>query len=139
MSARRAALVGVAAAFLLTGCGTPSADLFIVDRTGSLRGARLHLLVSDGGTVVCNRDGRQRTIDNDLLLDARQLAKDLQPLLERGRRYPEAREGTLLRFRVSGENGAIRFADTSAAREPVLGRVIQFTRAVSREACGQPR
>jgi hypothetical protein len=134
---RVALLAGLAA--VATGCGTPSADLFIVDRDGTLPGAKLHLLVSDGGWVVCNRDGRERPIDSDRLLDARQLTEDLQPLLDRGTTYPAAKEGTLLRFRVSGENGAIRFADTSAAREPILGRLIQFTRRVSMEACGKPR
>ena len=135
----RAAGAAVLAAATLAGCGTPSADLFIVERSGSLPGAKLHLLVSDGGWVECNRDGREREIDPDQLLDARQLAEDLQPLLDEGRTYPAAKQGTLLRFRVSGENGAIRFADTSAGREPVLGRVIQLTRALSRQACGQPR
>jgi len=135
---RAAASVAIGAA-ALAGCGTPSADLFVVEREGTLPGAKLHLLVSDGGWVVCNRDGRERTIDSDRLLDARQLTEDLRPLLDRGRTYPAAREGTLLRYRVSGEEGVIRFADTSAAREPVLGRLIQFTRRVSMAACGQPR
>ena len=65
---RRLALVVVLAA-VLAGCGGPSADLFVVQRTGSVPGADLEMLVSDSG-VRCN-GGPEREISSDQLLDAR--------------------------------------------------------------------
>jgi hypothetical protein len=132
--ARRVALAALAAA--LAGCGTPSADLFVVERAGTLPDARLVLVVGDGGSVTC--DGVERPITSAQLLDARALARDLRPLLERHARFP-ALAGAQLRFRVTGEDGDVRFADASAAREPVLGRVVAFTRIIAREACGRAR
>ena len=51
---RRAASL-LAAVLALAGCGSPSADLFEVVRSGPDRNANVRLLVSDDGTVRCNR------------------------------------------------------------------------------------
>jgi hypothetical protein len=130
-----AALLG-ALALALAGCGTPSADLLAIERTGSLPDAQLDLVVSDGNTVTC--DGRERPLSNELLLDARDLAEDLQPLLDRGLRLP-APSAALLRYRVIGEAGEVRFADASPRLPSELGRLVRFTRAVARESCGRDR
>jgi hypothetical protein len=134
-SPARAGFVAVLA-LALGACGTPSADLFVVERTGSLPDARLSLVVGDGGTVEC--DGTEQAISSDRLLEARELARDLEPLLDRGVDLPGDRRA-LLRFRVIGDAGEARFADVSAVREPVLARVVAFTRAVARDACGRAR
>jgi hypothetical protein len=133
---RAAAALAAAAGLGLTACGTPSADLFVVERSGSLPDAGLRLVVGDGGTVTC--DGTEEAISSARLLEARTLARDLAPLLDRGVRLPGGRRA-LLRFRVLGEQGEARFADVTAARDPVLGRVVAFTRAIAREACGRAR
>jgi hypothetical protein len=132
----RAVAPALGAAAALAACGTPSADLFVVERTGSLPDARLTLVVGDGGTVEC--DGTERAISNDRLLEARDLARDLEPVLARGADLPGGRRA-LLRFRVLGEGGDVRFADVTAARQPVLARVVAFTRGVAREACRRAR
>jgi hypothetical protein len=129
---RRGPLTALAAAAALAACGTPSADLFVVERTGSLPDARLTLVVGDGGTVEC--DGTERPISNGRLLEARELARDLEPVLARGADLPGGSRA-LLRFRVLGEDGDVRFADVTASRRPVLARVVAFTRGVAREAC----
>lgn len=66
------------------------------------------------------------------------LARDLQPLLDRGVRLPVP-DAALLRYRVTGEAGTVRFADASRGLPPEFGRVVQFTRAVAVEACGLER
>ena len=131
---RRAAVLLLALA--AAGCGTESADLFVVERTGSLPDAKLDLVVGDGNTVRC--DGQEKPFANELLLDARQLAKDLEPLLERDARLP-APDAALLRFRVFNDVGEVRFADASPRLPPELGRVIQLTRRIARESCGRDR
>jgi hypothetical protein len=118
------------------GCGTPSADLFVVERSGALPDARLTLVVGDGGDVEC--DGRKQSISSAQLLEARELARDLAPLLERGLRVEPA-PGSLLRLRVTGEQGTAEFADTAAARSPALARVLRFTRTVAMQSCGRAR
>jgi hypothetical protein len=128
-----AALLCLAAA----GCGTPSADLFVVDRAGSLPDAKLTLRVGDGGTVRCD-GGDEKPISSDDLLDARQLAEDLEPLLDRGVSLPP-REGSVLRFRVTGGEGEVRFHDNSPNPPPEFGAVIQFTRKIAMSACGRDR
>ena len=135
MTRARAAAVAVAAVALV-GCGTPSADLLVIERAGSLPDARLRIVVSDGNAVTC--DGEERPLDNDLLLDARTLADDLGPLLERRLRLPVP-EDALLRYRVVGERGEARFADASPGLPAELGRLVRFTRAVATRSCGRDR
>ncbi|HEU4703782.1 MAG TPA: hypothetical protein VFS37_14980, partial [Conexibacter sp.] len=52
---RRVALAaGLVGAIVLAGCGAATPDVFLLTRSGSIPGARLTLLVNDGGTVRCN-------------------------------------------------------------------------------------
>ena len=132
---RRAALLsllGVAAA----GCGTPSPDLFVVEREGTLPDAKLELVVVDDGQVKC--DGEEQPISDDVLLDARQLERELAPLLEEDLTLPIPPD-SLLRYRVLSDEGVIRFADRSPNIPPELGKLVQFTRKVAREACKRAR
>jgi hypothetical protein len=131
----RRALLG--AALLLSACGTPSADLFVVERTGTLPDARLVLRVGDGGTVRCD-GGPERRISSEDLLDARQLSDDLRPLLDRGTTLPPQPQ-SLLQYRVIGEQGEARFADNSKGQPEVFGRLIRFTRKIAMSACGLDR
>ncbi len=136
MRGARRALVALGCA-AVAGCGTPSADLFVVDRAGSLPDAKLTLRVGDGGTVRCD-GGEERPIASGDLLDARQLAEDLAPLLDR-RVTLAPRTGSLLRYRVSGEEGAVRFADNSRPQPETFGQLIRFTRKIAMSACGRDR
>lgn len=133
---RAAALAAVLAAVASGACGTPTADLFVVERAGELPDARLDLVVGDGNSVRCN--GAEKPLANDKLLDARELADDLEPLLDR-RTTLATPPGAQLTFRVFNDKGEARFADASAARDPVLARLLAFTRAVAQESCGLQR
>ena len=73
-------LAALLACCALAGCGSPSADLFLVKRTGADAKANLTLLVSDGGTVTCN--GTEHEISGDLLLRARELERQLSEQAE---------------------------------------------------------
>ena len=132
---RRALTAGLLAA-VAAGCGTPSADLLVVERNGTLPGSRLTLLVKDDGTVEC--DGKERTITEDQLLEARELSRDLAPLLADSVRLRQGRE-SLLVFRVTGSEGTAQFFDSSPGLRPELARLIKLTRDVAKGACGLPR
>ena len=124
-------------ALLVTGCGTPSADLFVVERSGSVPDARLTLRVGDGGTVRCD-GGPEQEISSEDLLDARQIEEDLKPVLDRGTTLPP-KQGSVLQYRVTGEEGEARFADNSAGQPPVFAELVVFTRKMARSACGRDR
>lgn len=136
---RRAALLAGAAcaALALAGCGTSSPDLFVLTRTGSLPGARLTLLVNDGGTVRCN-GGAPRPLPDPRLLDARRIQEDVADDAKQGLTLP-APAGSLLRFRIRTQDGTVTFSDVDAARRPELGRVIAFARTVAQDVCGLAR
>jgi hypothetical protein len=124
------------AALVLTGCGSPSADLFLVNRSGSDRNANLTLLVSDDGTVTCN--GAKHEIPNDKLLDARKLTRELSPQAELHLVLPP-RPGTVLSYKVRMEAGTVAFSDTSRPLPSEFAELEVFTKSVSEDVCGLRR
>ena len=112
---RRAAIVALAAAGVLAGCGTPPPDLFSVERSGADANANVELVVSDGGSVTC--DGEEHALDAGRLLTARQLVRDLAPQAELGIELPRG-PGTQLSYRVSTESGSVAFSDRSPGACP---------------------
>lgn len=145
----RRLLIVIPVVWLLTACGTPSADLFVVSRTGTVPGARLVLHVSDGGYVTCN-DGAQKEISSDQLIQARGIVHLLQADDEKGRDQGKdgpidvglrlaPRAGSVLRYSVRGEHGTVAFADNSAGQPPVFYALALFTRTIAKGVCGLPR
>jgi hypothetical protein len=136
--ARRVLAAGAVALLLaLCGCGAQTPDLFLLTRTGSLPGARLTLLVNDGGTVRCD-GGAARPLPDPRLLDARRIVEDLSDDAKRDLTLP-APPGSLLRFRLRMQEGTVTFSDVDAARRRELGPAIEFARAVAQDVCGRAR
>jgi hypothetical protein len=134
---RAAPAVGLAALLLLAGCGTPSADLFVVERSGSIPGASLRLLVSDGGTVTCNGGG-EREMSDQQLLEARGLARDLAKYAKRDVVLGPG-PNAVLTYHVRLEDGTVGFSDTSPGQPLVFRRLAAFTRDVAKSVCGLAR
>jgi hypothetical protein len=122
---------------LLAGCGSTPADLFVVQRSGSGKNARLRLLVQDDGYVVCN-GGSEREISNARLLDARQLARDLAPQAELHVELPPGPR-SVLSYRVRMQAGTVSFSDTSRPLPGAFARLTAFTADVSESVCGIKR
>jgi hypothetical protein len=118
---------------LLAGCGlnVRSPDLFLLTRTGA--GARLRLLVNDGGTIRCN-GGAARTLPDSLLLDARQLAGDLDKDVQNKLR-PAGRAGVYT-FSVRLQDGTLTFPDTAASQHSELARAELFALQAAQGPCG---
>jgi hypothetical protein len=136
--ARRGLAPALAAAGVVAaGCGAAPPDLFLLTRSGSVPGARLTLVVSDGGTVRCN-GGRPRSLPDPRLLDARALARDLDHDAKRDRRLAPGPNG-VLRYRLRLPDGSVAFGDTSRGLPAAYRRVEAFTRAVARGVCRLPR
>lgn len=137
MSARRRALAAVAALLATgaAGCGTPSPDLFVVKRGGTVPGAQLELLVSDQ-TARCN-GGPAKNLTSEQILEARDIRDDLHEVQDEldGFRPPPAQFFT---FAVTTEKGTLRYSDTTQ-RPMVLPRLSRFTRRVAIDTCGLER
>lgn len=132
----RVALAALVLAALLAGCGTPSPDLFVVDRSGADRNANVEVLVNDGGSVTCN--GNKHPLDADRLLKARQLERDLEPQAQLGIDLPRG-AGSDLTYKVRMEGGSIAFSDRSAGIPTTFQRLAQFTKDVTEDVCGIER
>jgi hypothetical protein len=129
----RRALAGLVAAGLLAGCGAPSADLFVVTRSGKDRNANLKLLVSDDGTVRCNQR-KPVPMGAKRLLDARELARDLEKQAALGLELPKEK-GSILAYNVRLQAGTVAFADTSRGLPKTFSRVEAFTADVAERVC----
>lgn len=136
----------LACAALAGGCGTPSADLMVIERTGDVPGGRLTLRLQDGGEATCNGKRAGTAITSKQLIVARTILRELKGkpdedepgLLVTKPRLPAA-PGSVFAFRVRTEDGTVTFADNSPGSPPTYGRLIKLTRDVAREACGLAR
>ena len=126
------ALIGLATA----GCGTPSPDLFVVERGGTVPGAKLKLLVSDQ-TARCN-DGRPMRLSSAQIIEARDIRRDLLMLQNRDEPIPKAPPAQFFEFAVQTEEGTLRYPDTQQ-RPVLLPRLSRFVRRVAIDTCGLKR
>ncbi|MGI9099718.1 MAG: hypothetical protein ACR2H2_14725 [Solirubrobacteraceae bacterium] len=117
-------------------CGTPSPDLFVVHRDGTVPGAKLDLLVSDT-TARCNR-GPVRPLTSDQILEARDITKDLLDVQSGAVAVPPSPPAQIFRFSVRTEDGTLRYADATQ-RPQVLPRLSRFVRRVAIDVCGLRR
>jgi hypothetical protein len=76
-----AALLGGLAA---AGCGGDAGDLMAIEiAKGPARGRALDIVITSDGRATCN-DGPEETIPSELLIDARELERDLKDIAEQG-------------------------------------------------------
>jgi hypothetical protein len=129
----RRVLAGLATVVVLGGCGSPSADLFEVVRSGADRNANVRLLVSDDGTVRCNRR-KAVPLGAERLLTARELARDLETQAALGLELPRGR-GSILSYRARLEAGTIAFSDRSRGLPGSFNRLAAFTTDVAERVC----
>jgi hypothetical protein len=124
------------AAASLGGCGTPSPDLFVVNRDGTVPGARLTLLVSDQ-SARCNT-APAKPLTSAQILEARDLHRELLDLLLSKDAIPNAGAAQIFSFEVETEEGKIRYPDRQQ-RPEVLPRLTRFVRRVAIDTCGLQR
>jgi hypothetical protein len=129
-----AALAVATAAVALAGCGIDqrSPDLFLLTRSGP--GPKLTLLPSDGGTIRCN-GGKARTLPDSLLIEARDLAQDLDKDARHGLTITRS-SGTVFYYRIRLEHGTVAFPDRAARGRTELARATLFAAQAAQRACG---
>ncbi len=133
----RTRLALAALGVFVAGCGFPSPDLFVVDRSGPGAGSDVSLVVSDAGTVACN-GGEPRALEGDQLLTARELSRELAEAASLGLELPPGENPTLV-YRVRLEAGAVSFTDASRDRPASFDRLQGFVADVAENVCGIER
>jgi hypothetical protein len=121
---------------LLSGCGTAGADLMVVDRSGTIPGADLHLRVIDDGQAECN--GKLHDLGSDELIEAREVVRLLAEPAVRNLSLPPGHP-TILRFRIRTEAGVVGFSDTSPGQPTLFYRAAQLVRTIAKKSCGLAR
>jgi hypothetical protein len=134
---RAAAATGLAVAALavaLAGCGldVQQADLFLLTRTG--QGPKLTLLPNDSGTISCD-GGKARTLPDALLIEARDLAQDLDQDARRGLTIKPT-PGTVFDYRIKLQHGTVSFPDSAARSRKELSQATLFAAQAAQRACG---
>ena len=117
---------------LLAGCGTPSPDLFVVQRDGTVPGAKLRMLVSDT-SVRCN-DAAPLPLTSPQTIQARDITDDLLLVQSGAVEIPPAPPAQIFFYEVRTEEGTLRFGDT-AQRPPILPRTAAFVRRLAKDTC----
>jgi hypothetical protein len=122
------------ACVVLAACGLQvnSPDLFVLHRTG--QGKSLTLLVNDGGTIRCN-GGPAKTISDQLLLQARDLATNLDKDAKAQLHIPATANG-VYSYTIKLQDGTITFGDTAAAAHHELAQAELFAVQAAQSACG---
>lgn len=129
---RGAAVIAVCLGLAACGFAVQSPDLFLLTRTGP--GSPLRLLVDDAGVTHCN-GGAGRQLSDPMLLDARQIATDLDKDAQAKLRIP-ARAGSVYSYTIKLQNGTISFPDTAGAKHPELARAELFAAQAAQHPCG---
>jgi len=130
----RRARAALALALATGGCGGIKApDLFIVQRSGSARGAALTLLVNEEGGVHCN-GGPEGKLSDPAVLQARDIQEDLKGPSSEHLSLPPGRE-SIFGYFVRDENGSVRFHDNSPGQPKVLRELQAFVLATAQGVC----
>jgi hypothetical protein len=130
-----ASLVTVFAAAAVAACGlnVESPDLFTLSRTG--QGKPLTLLVNDSGTIRCD-GGKAKALPDPLLLDARDLADDLNKDAQDKLHVPSRAADSVFSYKITLQQGTVSFSDTAARSHPELARAELFAVQAAHGPCG---
>jgi len=130
-------VAALAAGTVLGGCGGIKApDLFIVERSGSVAGAQLTLLVNEEGGVRCN-GGRTLKLSDPQLVEARDLQEELSGPASKHLALPAGAK-SVLSYYLREESGTVRFSDNSAKQPAVLRKLALFVLQTAQRVCHLP-
>lgn len=143
-----AAAAATAAAALAAGCNAPRpADLFLVQRTGSIPGAKLTLRLTDDGGAFCNA-GKRVELTSAQLISARAIRRDLdggddsagndndkKALATKHINLPPAGGITSYQYKVRSQQGEVAFADTSKGQPDTFYKLAELTREIAVKDC----
>jgi hypothetical protein len=131
-SRRIAAAITVAAALAVSACGGEAGDLLALEVSGGLQETPLRLTVTEDGRGTCD-DGELRPISGTLLIDARDVERDLEPLAEDGASFgsDDRRRNYVALTRA----GTVRWVEGGEDLPEVLPRAALLAQALQDELC----
>lgn len=131
------ATAALATAAPLAGCGGIAApDLFVVQRSGSVAGAGLTMVVNEEGGVRCN-GGPTLKLSDPQLVEARAIQEDLHEPASKHISLPPGPR-SVLSYYVRDENGTVRFSDDSAGQPQVFRRLALLVLQAAQHVCHLP-
>jgi hypothetical protein len=128
------ALGAVTATTLAAGCGIKAPDLFIVQRTGNVAGARLTLIVNEEGGVSCNGGSGKLKLSDPQLVIARAIQEEISEPAAKHTSLPPAPK-SVLTYNLRDENGSVRFSDNSAGQPKVFRQLALFVLQTAQQVC----
>ena len=119
---------------LLAGCGGTSGDLMAIEvEGGEGRGRPLDIVVANDGRGTCN-GGAEKPIPSDVVIEARELERELADLAEEGATYGPAGEDQR-EYVVRMKAGSVRWGEGEAGLPEVLPRAQLLTVKLDRLLC----
>jgi hypothetical protein len=116
------------------GCGgVMSPDLFAVQRSGTVAGAGLRMVVNDGGTVRCN-GGPSRKIGDPQLLQARSVQTALHDPASRKLSLAPGPQ-SVFHYVVRMQDGRVSFSDDSRGQPAVFFQLALLVRQIAQQDC----
>lgn len=119
-----------------TGCGGESGDLIAIEVSGGVAGnrERVDMVVADYGQAACN-GGEHEAIPSGLLIDAREVEREIADLAEDGARFP-ATGNDQREYVVRTKDGTVRFAEGEPDLPEVLPKAQLLAVRLERAVCG---
>ena len=129
---RRPTIAALAAFALLAGCGGEAGDLMAIEVSGGTAGTKRTLVVTGDGRGRCSR-GDLENIDSDLLVEARDVERDIEELADDSRTFPERADRR--RYVVRTDDGVVRWSEGTPGLPDVLPRTALLALRLERELC----
>jgi hypothetical protein len=128
----RGVLLALAAAAALTGCGGSAGELITISVTGGGE-APQRLVVTGDGRGHCN-DGAESVLPSDLVIDAREVERQLKRAAADRRSYTDGPRGAR-RYVISTNDGIVTFVEGARSAPTAVGRAILLRQNLKRELC----
>ena len=100
---------------------------------GKARGGDLDIVIASDGRATCN-DSPKETIPSDLLIDARELERDLGDLADEGATFRTG-DGDRREYVVRIDNGTVRWAEGEEGLSEELPQTQLLTLRLDRAVC----
>ena len=122
------------AGLIAAGCGGEAGDLMAIDVSGAkARGGDLEIVIESDGRASCN-DGPTESIPSDLLIEARELERELGDLADEGATFGEGdEEGREYVVRI--KDGTVRWVEGEPGLPEELPRTQLLALRLDRVLC----
>jgi hypothetical protein len=132
---RAVAAITLAGCLVLGACGGESGDLMAIEVAGGFAKGRgpLDIVVANDGRGTCN-DRPEESLPSDLVIDAREIERELSDLAEEGATFDEGRAGGG-RYVVRIKAGTVRWAEGDPGLPPELPRAQLLALRLDRLLC----